>query len=132
MKIITHWALAFITAALLIFAHYNDSSVVQTVRLKQFDLLQQTDTPVTSPDIVVLEIDEQTIAEYGQWPWKRDVLANFVWRLREAGAGIIVLPMLFSEEDRLGGDVALAQALVENGVVIAQLGSTQIMQCPEV
>ena len=126
MKIITHWALAFITAALLVFAHYNDSSVVQTIRLKQFDLLQQTDTPVTSTDIVVVEIDEQTIAEYGQWPWKRDVLAYFVWRLREAGAGIIVLPMLFSEEDRLGGDVALAEALVENGVVISQLGSTQI------
>ena len=126
MKIITHWALAFVTAALLIFVHYDDSDVVQTVRLKQFDLLQQTDTPVTSTDIVVVEIDEQTIAEYGQWPWKRDVLANFVWRLREAGAGIIVLPMLFSEEDRLGGDVAVAEALVENSVVISQLGSTEI------
>jgi adenylate cyclase len=32
---------------------------------------------------------------------------------------------LFSEEDRLGGDMDLAQALVQNGIVIAQAGTTQ-------
>jgi adenylate cyclase len=53
------------------------------------------------------------------------VLADVIWRLREAGAGIIVLPILFSEEDRLGGDMDLAQALVQNGIVIAQAGTTQ-------
>ena len=126
MKIITHWALAFVTAALLIFAHYDDSSVVQTLRLKQFDLLQQTDTPVPSQDIAILEIDEATIEKYGQWPWKRTVLSEFVFKLREAGAGIIVFPMLFSEEDRLGGDQRLVDTIVGNGVVIAQVGSTQV------
>ena len=126
MKIITHWALAFVTAALLIFAHYDDSGVVQTVRLKQFDLLQQTDTPVPSQDIAVLEIDEATIAKYGQWPWKRTVLSEIIFKLREAGAGIIVLPMVFSEEDRLGGDQRLVDTIVGNGVVIAQVGSTQV------
>ena len=126
MKIITHWALAFVTAVLLIFAHYDDSSVVQTVRLKQFDLLQQTDTPVPSQDIAILEIDEATIEKYGQWPWERTVLADMIMQLREAGAGIIVLPMLFSEEDRLGGDQRLVDTIVGNGVVIAQVGSTQV------
>ena len=125
MKIITHWALAFVTAALLIFAHYNNSDIVQTIRLKQFDLLQQTDEPHTSPDIAILELDEATIEQYGQWPWKRTVLADIVIKLREAGAGIIVLPILFAEEDRLGGDMELAQALAGNGVVIAQVGTTQ-------
>ena len=126
MKVITHWALAFITAALLIFAHYDDSTVVQTLRLKQFDLLQQTDTPVPSQDIAILELDEATIEKYGQWPWKRTVLADIVVKLREAGAGIIVLPMVFSEEDRLGGDMPFIETIAGNGVVIAQVGSTQV------
>ena len=126
MKIITHWALAFITAALLIFAHYDDSTVVQTLRLKQFDLLQQTDTPVPSQDIAILEIDEATIEKYGQWPWKRTVLADIVVKLRESGAGIIVLPMVFSEADRLGGDMPFIETIAGNGVVIAQVGSTQV------
>ena len=126
MKVITHWALAFITAALLIFAHYDDSTVVQTLRLKQFDLLQQTDTPVPSQDIAILEIDEATIEKYGQWPWKRTVLADIVVKLRESGAGIVVLPMVFSEEDRLGGDMPFIETIAGNGVVIAQVGSTQV------
>jgi len=126
MKIITHWALAFVTAAVLIFAHYNDSGVVQTIRLKQFDLLQQTDTPIPSQDIAILELDEATIEKYGQWPWKRTVLADIVVKLREAGAGIIVLPMVFSEEDRLGGDMPFIETIAGNGVVIAQVGSTQV------
>ena len=53
------------------------------------------------------------------------MLADVIWKLREAGAGIIVLPVLFTEEDRLGGDMDLAQALVQNGIVIAQTGTTQ-------
>ena len=123
-KFITHWALAFVTVIVMTWFHYNDSSIVETARLKQFDLLQQTDEPKVSQDIAVVTIDEAAIEKYGQWPWKRDVLADIIWKLREAGAGIIVLPVLMSEPDRLGGDIELAQALVENGIVIAQTGTT--------
>jgi adenylate cyclase len=105
--------------------HYNDSSVVQTARLKSFDILQQTDQPILSRDVAVVTIDEAAIEKYGQWPWKRDVLADIIWKLREAGAGIIVMPIIMSEPDRLGGDTDLAEALAGNGVVIAQTGSTQ-------
>ena len=123
-KWITHWTVAAITAVVMILLHYGDGTIVQTARLKQFDLLQTSSEPVLSQDIAVVTIDETAIEKYGQWPWKRDVLADVIWRLREAGAGIIVMPMLFSEPDRLGGDLALAEALVENGVVIAQTGTT--------
>jgi adenylate cyclase len=123
-KWITHWTVAFVTAFIMIALHYNDGSVVQTARLKAFDLIQQTDEPVLSQDIAIVTIDEAGIEKYGQWPWKRDVLADIVWKLREAGAGIIVMPMLFSEPDRLGGDLALAEALAGNGVVISQTGTT--------
>jgi adenylate cyclase len=93
--------------------------------LKSFDLIQKYDTPTVSEDVIIVEIDEKSIEQNGQWPWKRTVLADVIWRLREAGAGIIVLPILFSEDDRLDGDMDLAQALVQNGIVIAQAGTTQ-------
>ena len=125
MKYINHWATALITLAFLTFYGYSDPYVKQLLRLKSFDVIQQYDTPVSSEDIAILEIDEKAIEQYGQWPWKRDVLAEVIWNLREAGAGVIVLPILFSEEDRLGGDMDLAQALVGNAVVIAQVGTTQ-------
>jgi len=124
-KIFTHWTLAFFTLAALMLWGLKDPFVKETARLKSFDLIQKYDTPSISKDVVIVEIDEKSIEQNGQWPWKRTVLADVIWKLREAGAGIIVLPILFSEEDRLGGDMDLAQALVQNGVVIAQVGTTQ-------
>ena len=124
-KILTHWTLAFLTLAALMLWGLKDPFVKETARLKSFDLIQKYDTPTMSEDVIIVEIDEKSIEQNGQWPWKRTVLADVIWRLREAGAGIIVLPILFSEEDRLGGDMDLAQALVQNGIVIAQAGTTQ-------
>ena len=124
-KILTHWTLAFITLAVLMAWGLKDPFVKETARLKSFDLIQKYDTPTMSEDVIIVEIDEKSIEQNGQWPWKRTVLADVIWRLREAGAGIIVMPILFSEEDRLGGDMDLAQALVQNGIVIAQAGTTQ-------
>ena len=86
-KYITHWSVTLITALILFLLHYGNSTVVETARLKQFDLLQQTDQPVQSQDIGIVAIDEAAIEKYGQWPWKREVIADIVWKLREAGAG---------------------------------------------
>ena len=125
MKYITHWTVAFITLFLLVFLRMQDNGLVETARLKSFDYLQSTDSITQSQGIVVVEIDEAAIEANGQWPWSRDKIADLIWKLREQGAGIIILPILFAEEDRAGQDMALAQALVENGVIIAQVGTTQ-------
>ena len=125
MKWFTHWATALITLAVLSLYGWSDPYVKQLLRLKSFDVVQQYDVPVVSEDIAFVEIDERAIEKYGQWPWKRDVLADTIGKLREAGAGVIVLPILFSEEDRLGGDDALVSQLMNNGVIVAQVGTTQ-------
>ena len=123
-KILTHWTLAFITLAAITFLGLKEPQVKEILRLKAFDLLLQSETKEVSQDIGVITIDEKAIEKYGQWPWKRDVLAEVIYKLREAEVGIIVLPILFSEEDRLGGDAELAEVL-QYGVVISQVGTTQ-------
>ena len=125
MRWITHWATALLTLFVVSFVGWSDPFIKETLRLKSFDLIQQYDTPQLSSDIAILEIDEKSIEKYGQWPWKRTVIADMIWQLRDAGAGIIILPILFSEEDRLGGDMDLAQSLAGNGIVIAQTGTSQ-------
>ena len=119
----THWLFPLITTLLILSFHYSNNYVVETLRLKSFDLLQQQDEYVLSKDIGIVTIDEASLEKYGQWPWSRASISDIIWQLREAGAGIIVLPMLFSEDDRLGGDSYLQDALTDNGVVIAQTGS---------
>jgi adenylate cyclase len=123
-NIFSHWAIAFVTLFVLTFIGMKDPQVKQILRLKSFDLLLQSEKKEVSQDIGVITIDEKAIEKYGQWPWKRDVLADIIIKLREAEVGIIALPILFSEEDRLGGDNELAEVL-QYGVVISQVGTTQ-------
>lgn len=54
----------------------------------------------TSDDIVIVDIDEKSIKELGQWPWERDKVAKILSNLSENGAGIIGLDIVFAEADK--------------------------------
>ena len=125
-KILTHWTIAFITLIVITYIGLQDPQIKEILRLKSFDLLLQSEQKEISTDIHVVSIDEKAIEKYGQWPWNRNVLADVIVQLREKGAGTIVIPILFSEYDRLGGDDALVNTMYQNGVVIAQTGTNQI------
>ena len=53
-----------------------------------------------SDDIVIIDIDEKSIKELGQWPWERDKFAHILDNLSASGAGIIGLDIVFSEKDK--------------------------------
>ena len=52
------------------------------------------------------------------------MLSDLIVNLRQAQTGVIVLPILFSEEDRFGHDQEFCITL-GYGTVIAQTGTTQ-------
>jgi CHASE2 domain-containing sensor protein len=55
-----------------------------------------------TPDdrIVIVDIDEKSLSEVGQWPWRRDVMGELITKLRDKGATIVALDIVFSEPDR--------------------------------
>lgn len=53
-----------------------------------------------SDAIVIIDIDEKSIKELGQWPWERDKVAKILTNLQESGVGIIGLDIVFSEADK--------------------------------
>ena len=124
MKILSHWTIAFITLIVLTYIGFQDPWVKEILRLKSFDYVLQNEEKTPSQAVTIVTIDEQAIEKHGQWPWKRDVLAQLILDLRNAETGIIVMPILFSEEDRMGGDDAFCEALTY-GTVIAQVGTAQ-------
>jgi len=123
-KILSHWTIAFVTLIVLIYIGLQDPWAKEILRLKSFDYVLQNEVKTPSEAVSIVTIDEQAIEKYGQWPWKRDILADLILNLRNAQTGIIVMPILFSEEDRLGGDDVFCEALTY-GTVIAQVGTTQ-------
>ncbi len=124
MKYLTHWSTAFITLVLLTYIGLQDPWFKETLRLKSFDYLLANEEVTPSKDITIITIDEQAIEKYGQWPWPRNVLADLIVNLRQAQTGVIVMPILFSEEDRFGHDEEFCITL-GYGTVIAQVGTVQ-------
>jgi len=53
-----------------------------------------------SDAIVIVDIDEKSLAKLGQWPWERDKVARILTNLTDAGAGIIGLDIVFAEVDK--------------------------------
>ena len=50
--------------------------------------------------VVVVEIDEASLREFGGWPWPRDLLSRLTRRLLDRGAATVVFDMMFPQEDR--------------------------------
>src|SRR5215475_14852896 len=63
------------------------------IRLRElaFDSYQRLKPRVVPDDLPVriVDIDEAALAEYGQWPWPRELLVRLVDQLREQGAAVI-------------------------------------------
>ena len=96
-----------IAASLLLRAW--DPTPVARLRSLVFDAYQRVDPPKFNPDLPVriVDIDEDSLKQVGQWPWPRTLLAELVDRLAANGAATIGLDMVFPEPDRLSPANAL-------------------------
>jgi adenylate cyclase len=65
-----------------------------------YDALLSANTGQPSPIPIIVDIDEKSLRQYGQWPWPRYRLAILLDKLRELGALGIGLDMVFAEDDR--------------------------------
>ena len=120
------WLVALIALGAVLSIRWTDPWIVEVIRLKALDTHQRSvpqETIQLDSDIpiAVVRIDNDDIDRNGQWPWPRDILANEIIKLYENGAGLVVLPMLFAEEDRFGGDPAFIDLLQNAPVIVGQV-----------
>ncbi|PHS66160.1 MAG: adenylate/guanylate cyclase domain-containing protein [Thalassobium sp.] len=50
--------------------------------------------------IIIIDIDEKSLAQEGQWPWSRHKLADLVTTLAQYGAVVVAFDVVFSEPER--------------------------------
>jgi diguanylate cyclase (GGDEF)-like protein len=70
----------------------------------------------TSPKIVIVEINEETIQSVGRWPWDREWHATLIQALKEFGARSVALDMLFSETANPRTDDLLAKVVQKSKI----------------
>ena len=87
--------------AVLICLRIWDPAPLEELRLRSFDLYQRI-SPRSSPvrPVVIVDIDEASIAALGQWPWPRTILADLLTRLNELQAAAVAFDVIFPEPDR--------------------------------
>lgn len=57
-------------------------------------------TGPSSGRVVIVDVDERSLAALGQWPWRRGVIGTLVSRIRQGGAAAVALDMVFAEPGR--------------------------------
>ncbi len=81
--------------------------------------------PAQRSAVVLVLIDDESLRQYGRWPWSRELLGRLTSDLAQAGAGVIGLDILLSEPQSAEADTALQKSLQASGraVIVGKIGS---------
>src|SRR5262245_57999992 len=96
------WIVALLVLINALLIRALDPAELDRMRDFAFDSFQRLQPRTYNPQVPVriVDIDEAALAEYGQWPWPRTLVAQLVDKLAEKGAAVIAFDVLFSEPDR--------------------------------
>jgi adenylate cyclase len=95
-----HMALLFFL--LLAAVYYSGSKHDLRTRLQYatFDTFNKILPRPATDQVVIVDLDEESIKELGQWPWPRTTMAKLVDQLHAMGAKVIAFDIVFAESDR--------------------------------
>ena len=86
-----------VSVLLVITALLSWREVAWRIDLAIYDAALPTGTAPT--DVVIVAIDDASVAALGRWPWPRQLHARLLDRLRELGAQAVAFDILFTEPD---------------------------------
>ncbi len=96
-----HYLIGILLAIVLATASaFHLSPFIQLDNLVYDTYLQWKGSKQVSDQVVVVDIDDISLSEVGQWPWPRYRVANLVQLLSDMGPKVIALDIIFPEEDR--------------------------------
>jgi adenylate cyclase len=123
-KILLSPWLALVTLALIVGVRFADPSFVESVRLRYFDQLVIAQ-PATDIPVHTVNIDEDALDKYGQFPFPRTTYASIIEDLYKRNAGLVVFNILMPETDRFGGDAQLAKVLERYPTILPEVAATK-------
>ena len=94
------WGVGLLVLALVIGVSMTRPPALAHLSNLVFDSYQRLEPrEEAGAPVVVVDIDERSIAKIGQWPWPRTTVAALVDRLGQLGAASIAFDMVFPEPD---------------------------------
>ncbi|MBO5489846.1 MAG: CHASE2 domain-containing protein, partial [Desulfovibrio sp.] len=96
---------ALATALVLLALSALNPPLLRQLDVKIYDgLLAAHADPAHANVTAIVDVDEKSLREQGQWPWPRYRLAQLVQVLLDAGASVVALDIMLAEKDRTSVD----------------------------
>ena len=74
---------------------------IRSITSKTTDIIVSLSRPAaTSGSVAIVDIDDKSLATYGQWPWPRYRLSRLLQKIEGQGAASIGLDLILAEPDR--------------------------------
>jgi len=101
----TELLIATLSAALFIALSFGSFRTFETVGKILYGIEMRLDLPQRGGEnrVAIVNIDEKSLNQLGRWPWPRSLLADMIRILKDNGAKLIGLDLLFSEPERNQG-----------------------------
>ncbi len=97
----THWALPAAALACVLLLQVSGFSWVVWIQHRAFDAFQQMQPrEYSDAGVRVIDLDDESLAKLGQWPWPRTQVARLEGRLQDLGASVTAYDIFFAEPDR--------------------------------
>ena len=97
-RILSTWLLLALCSVFLVVAAGEQFS--QLDRLVYDTFLRNFSKSLPNEEIVIVDIDENSLGKFGQWPWPRNQLASLIHSIADGTPAAIGIDILFAEEDR--------------------------------
>lgn len=102
------WVQIFLLLMLLaglLWVRETDPPMVKSMRNMVFDHYNKKFPRKPGDQTVIIDIDEESLQRYGQWPWPRSLMGDIPVILKEMGAKAVAFDMVFAEPDRTSPEV---------------------------
>lgn len=101
-------------------------TMVEKIDTAIYDMRMRWQPTIFNPDIVIVNIDEKSLNEVGQWPWNRGVVADLITRLTDDyHVKAVGIDIVFAEPDSSSGIQVLEglakKELKDNQSFVSQL-----------
>lgn len=71
-------------------------------------------TPPLKTSVVIVDIDNESLQEYGRWPWSRVKMAQLVNQIQAQGAVVIAFDMTFSQQEQNPAEKVFNELALQN------------------
>ncbi len=90
-----NYSVFFIILFVLISIKIINPSFVKSISYLSFDLYQKLFSEKKDSEVIIIDIDEQSLGKFGQFPWNRTVFAKILEQVNASNPKVVGFDIFF-------------------------------------